>query len=305
VLIAQPSNFAMWQVKGVDFAPNGNLRTLYLDNGSLYRVVGHPDNLEQLGGVSEVSVPAGQSFLDIQGIAIASTSWVYTFFESRMVSAGTSVDLDAYVAPYAYKTPGHCDTAATVHEIGHALGLRHEHTRCDRDDFVRVYWYTVKEGKEQRGILRGPGEAGRHRLGERTLHTWRRDRCLAPPRSLTNEGGIAAGPIVVVLGSGGASAEHVPLVQAVVVFVLAQKRSRLDRGCRIPAGHLVQIQRQVCAHSSRSLDMPHRRIPAHMPRSISWVPASSASDRGSCSPGGRSRKNRSWSTVRSRSRAAS
>jgi hypothetical protein len=147
-LIAQPSEFAMWQVKGIDFAPNGNLRTWYHDNGSFYRVIGHADDLEALGGIAEVEVPAGQDFLDIQGMAIASTSWAYTFFNDKKVSAGTSVDLSAYAEPYAFKTPGHCDTAATVHEIGHALGLKHEHTRCDRDDFVRVYWDNVKEDKE-------------------------------------------------------------------------------------------------------------------------------------------------------------
>lgn len=38
---------------------------------------------------------------------------------------------------------GHCSTGATIHEIGHAIGLFHEQTRHDRDQFVRIVWDNV------------------------------------------------------------------------------------------------------------------------------------------------------------------
>lgn len=41
-----------------------------------------------------------------------------------------------------------CTTGNTAHEILHALGLYHEHTRCDRDDFVEIVWDNIEEGKE-------------------------------------------------------------------------------------------------------------------------------------------------------------
>uniref|UniRef100_A0A914XEV3 Metalloendopeptidase n=1 Tax=Plectus sambesii TaxID=2011161 RepID=A0A914XEV3_9BILA len=36
-----------------------------------------------------------------------------------------------------------CTTYKIVHELGHTLGLYHEHSRPDRDDFVRINWYNI------------------------------------------------------------------------------------------------------------------------------------------------------------------
>lgn len=43
--------------------------------------------------------------------------------------------------------PG-CGVGSTVHELTHALGLFHEHTRCDRDTFVEILWGNIEQGSE-------------------------------------------------------------------------------------------------------------------------------------------------------------
>jgi astacin len=37
------------------------------------------------------------------------------------------------------------NVGVVMHELGHAIGLQHEHQRPDRDNFVNVFWENIKE----------------------------------------------------------------------------------------------------------------------------------------------------------------
>lgn len=52
-----------------------------------------------------------------------------------------------------------CSVGSVIHEIGHAVGLFHEHTRPDRDSFVQINWDEIISGKDINFNLQTAGVA--------------------------------------------------------------------------------------------------------------------------------------------------
>ncbi|XP_078146191.1 hatching enzyme 1.2-like [Centroberyx gerrardi] len=42
-----------------------------------------------------------------------------------------------------------CSVGNLCHEVVHALGLHHEHTRMDRDQYITVQWQSIKSGRQK------------------------------------------------------------------------------------------------------------------------------------------------------------
>ncbi|XP_056151083.1 hatching enzyme 1.2-like isoform X2 [Lampris incognitus] len=47
-----------------------------------------------------------------------------------------------------------CSIGNLCHEIIHALGMHHEHTRTDRDEHITVQWQSIKTGKEKNFMMK-------------------------------------------------------------------------------------------------------------------------------------------------------
>ncbi|MEQ1505138.1 MAG: M12 family metallopeptidase [Myxococcota bacterium] len=126
----------------IDIAVDSDVYAWYAD-GTVS--IGTSTNLTAHAAPVAYTEPPGAA--NIVGIAIANDSDVYTWYDDDTVVIGTSVDLDADADPASFETPGNCSTKSVVHEIGHVIGLAHEQSHPDRDDYVRVF-DNIKVGKD-------------------------------------------------------------------------------------------------------------------------------------------------------------
>lgn len=73
-------------------------------------------------------------------------------------SCSSPLGMQPGVGAQEIRLTGVCGVGAVRHEIGHAVGLLHEHSRTDRDDHISINWANVAQGKESQFytyVLRG------------------------------------------------------------------------------------------------------------------------------------------------------
>ena len=61
---------------------------------------------------------------------------------------GCSADVGMISGKQVINLSTACDFGNTLHEIGHCIGLFHEHTRLNRDKYVRIAFENIEEGRE-------------------------------------------------------------------------------------------------------------------------------------------------------------
>lgn len=139
---------------GLAFSSNGRVHAWY-DDGT--KSEGTAQNLGAYVSAQAFALPAGESAANLLALGIANGGTVYSWYSGGKATGGTTTSLGATYAPYAVSTPGHCGVPQVVHEIGHAVGLWHEQTRLDRDQYINIWWSNITAANVYNFNLRTEG----------------------------------------------------------------------------------------------------------------------------------------------------
>lgn len=110
---------------------------------------------------------------------------------------------------------GDCSRGALVHEIGHAVGLYHEQSREDRDNFVTIMWANIASGREHNFEKRvsGATDVNTYDYGS-IMHYGAFDFCKR------DSSGSCVGPTIVTKPAGISIGQRTGLSQGDITTVL-------------------------------------------------------------------------------------
>jgi hypothetical protein len=111
---------------------------------------------------------------------------------------------------------GDCSRGALIHEIGHAVGLYHEQSREDRDNFVTIMWANIASGREHNFERRvdNASDVNNYDHGS-IMHYGAFDFCKK------NSSGSCVGPTIVTKPAGISIGQRSGLSQGDITTVLA------------------------------------------------------------------------------------
>ena len=119
------------------------------------------------------SLPGGYSPDDVLSMDFSPANKPYVWFEDGMRGYGAANDDDlstlSNTTEVAY--PGTARSSSVQHELGHAIGLFHEHVRVDRDDHLNIKWHNIAPGNQGAfDTYLNAGDAGRD-IGGYNVHS--------------------------------------------------------------------------------------------------------------------------------------
>lgn len=147
---ALPSGRQPSEIRAISLGDGGEAVAYYRD-GTFS--AGTPADLGATAASQPLSLPSGRSASTIVGVGRGKRDASQIFFSDSSTLAGQVAAFSGQTSRVRYT--GHCSTGSTIHELGHAVGLHHEQTRRDRDQYIEVFLGNILSGKESNFAMHG------------------------------------------------------------------------------------------------------------------------------------------------------